>query len=101
MSQDELDSCLKVEVSPLRALLVSALEIDLNYCAKLLSSPARRIDADEVERNLCTLKSLKQMTLAKVSSEWDRLVNALRIQSEKVTQTIDMLKIAHVSSELL
>ena len=41
------------------------------------------------------------MTLAKVSSEWDRLVNALRIQSEKVTQTIDMLKIAHVSSELL
>ena len=85
VSQDELDSCLQVEISPLRDLLMSALEVDLNYCAKLLSSPASRIDADEVERNLATLKSIKQMTLAKVSSDWDTLVNALRIQSEKVT----------------
>lgn len=41
------------------------------------------------------------MTLQKVSSDWDALVNALQVQSEKVAQTIDMLKIAHVSSELL
>ncbi len=83
VSQEELNSCVHIEVSPIRELLLSVLEVDENYCVKLLSSTTR-IDADDVQRNLATLKSIRLVTLANVSSDWDNLVSALRAQSDKI-----------------
>jgi len=69
---------MEIEGSPIRELLLTVLEIDVQYCSKLLQHPYLIDNKNEVERNLAILRSIKKVTLAKVNSDWETLLNAIR-----------------------